>query len=261
MRKLIIGLIMFLLLLAAIGCSNDTQNSSQIPNDSITKEPEKSSEEKEAQLAEEKAKAERELIEKAMLKKSISSWIEKCSEHDDELNNTFCFAEHGVMLMKQAKTEDNPHPVFNKEHHPVYNLCEYANNSDLCYFYAAVMLKAPGYCDKVEDKTGCELLSSMFCQRMINPNQCLLNKATLIRFISRSAAQSICNEMENYKNFPFAEEYTCDEIDFEEAEYDSEPLRNRFLLMYIMTGLNDFEVNKTTIRDYIREKREKNEQE
>ncbi|MBW3001913.1 hypothetical protein KY338_01990 [Candidatus Woesearchaeota archaeon] len=265
MRSIIAALIIAMIICVATGCSNNIPNTVSSANDSAVEE---TPEEKEARLAEEKAKADAEKIaeeeEKIMLakiKKSINSSVEECREIEDEFNNTFCFAEHGVMLMKQAKTDSNPHPVFSKEYHPVYNLCEYANNSDLCYFYAAVVLKAPGFCDKVEDKTGCELLSShMFCRRMINPNQCLLDKATLMRFISKSAAKQICSQMDEFNKYPDAEKYNCSEIDFEEAEYDSEPFRDRFFLMYFMTKIMGFEVDKTTMREYVREMVEENEQ-
>lgn len=202
-------------------------------------------------------KAEQDIIHLKMMKKSINSSIEKCSAVDDELNRTFCFAEQGVKLMRQG---NNSHPVYDAEYHPVYNLCEYADDRDLCYFYAAVTLNGPGYCKKVKDETGCKLLSDpLFCTKLINPNECLLDRATLIRFISLQDALKTCALMKRFDKYPDAKKNSCDELDLGRKEYDDEPYRDRFFMMYVMTKLTGFEVNKTTVSDYARKVVRENE--
>ncbi len=259
MKKIFLGLTLIILLLSActhsqvsgngvVEAGNETVETAVGQNSTQTAEKLAADEKKEAERVEVEKKAEEELINLAKLKKAVNATVEKCSGFEDGYNSTFCFAEYGVNLMKQyGRIQDL---------HPVYTLCEYADDSNFCYFYAAVMLNGPGYCNKVKDKTGCELISDpLFCNRLINPNQCLLERATLIRIVNKPAAQMTCDMMQKFDKYPDAEKYNCAEIDFGEVSYDKESFKDRFFLMHFMTALMDFELYNTTLEDYNRNKR------
>lgn len=249
--NIVLGMVIMIMFLTA-GCTNVEIAQEKVNSPALPVNRSNLTVVNETKIAEDKAKAAEELVRLTELEKSINSTIEQCGSLSDD-DNSWCFATEGVGLMKRYGRVQNLHPV--------YTLCELADDRDFCLFYAAAMLNGPGYCTKVEDKTGCELIADpLFCHRVINPNKCLLDRAMLVRIVSKEAAQVACDDMKNFNKYPDAKKYDCSEVDFGEAEYDVEPFKDRFFLMYVMTKLTGFEVDKTTAEDYAREVAEENEQ-
>ena len=186
---------------------------------------------RQAELERQRAEAERQREE---LNNLVEETVAGCNAIEDGYNKSFCFAEDAVRLKQEGKNAVNL-------------VCDQSNSTDMCYFYAATMLKNPGYCENVEDKTGCMLVSSeRFCDTadLENTADCLRNQAYFMSMIDYREAMKICSKVDAMysRSIPGPDDLTCDDINWTARKNDNSSMRDRFTVMYFLLDLAGFRI-------------------
>ncbi|MCK4588878.1 MAG: hypothetical protein KAT77_00410 [Nanoarchaeota archaeon] len=181
-----------------------------------------------------------EISRREALQQEINDTITECSVLEDEFDNSFCFAQKAAKSRQMELEYDVDYPF-----DMVKAYCSEADDPDVCYYYVAIRSKNSKFCSLVEDRVGCELLSDKYyCNDMINPNECLMDRAYLIRYVDRSEAWNICKRLPTVYHRESEDSFTCLDIDFENSMNGS--YEDRFLIMYFISSLIGFEI------DYVR---------
>jgi hypothetical protein len=157
--------------------------------------------------------------------------VEKCSAEEDDYDETVCIVEEAVEL------EDKGYRV-------VDELCSKTEMEDMCKFFSAYVLENTRHCVNTEASVACRMVSSKtYCNSMGNKNSCLANKAFLVRFVDRQEAMKICSYLKSRGYEAVGDDITCDDIDFEVDELDSDPFYDRLFYMYVFAKIADYEVH------------------
>ncbi len=182
-----------------------------------------------------------EISRREALQQRINDSIVECSAFEDEYDNSFCFAQKAAKSRYMELEYDTDYPF-----DMVKSYCSEASDPDLCYFYVAVRSENDKYCSLVEDEVGCRLLSDAnFCVGMdLNSDECLMDRAYLIRYVDRSESLDICKKLPPLYRRESEEIITCKDIDFQNAM--NETYEERFLTMYFISSFLGFEI------DYVR---------
>jgi hypothetical protein len=186
---------------------------------------------RQAELERQREEAKRQREE---LNKLVEETVAGCNAIEDGYNKSFCFAEEAVRLKQEGKNAVNL-------------VCDQSNSTDMCYFYAATMLKNPVYCKQVEDETGCKLVSTKeFCKisDLENTADCLRNQAYFISMVDYKEAEKICAKVR--ARYPRAiagpDDLTCDDINWTARKNDNSSMRDRFTVMYFLLDLAGFHI-------------------
>lgn len=175
------------------------------------------------------------------LQQEIANATVECNAIEDEFNATMCFAHKAAKSRSLMLTQNVTYPF-----DVVKAYCDASNDSDMCFFYVSVRTKNNNYCNLVEEKVGCNLLSDFrYCNSLDNKNECLMNRAYMIQFIDLIEAQRICKGLPEPYHQEKEDDFTCLDIEVPEEQ---EPYDDRFALTYLLVQMADFEIERVRVR-------------
>lgn len=211
------------------------------------------------------------LEERASLEWIVSDTIELCrgTDYGDFGDDSACFAEEAAKIRKVKLGTGYIHTDFPDmdpmmRENMVYlveAICNASEDPDYCYYYVAVMTENADFCSRVEDGTGCKMLSDEdYCKDEVKLSVpiCLSIRAYAFSYINRTRADEICDYVHSRYNITqweqvqgvLGEEYEydgCDDIDYSDEEFESRSFRERFLVMYLYMWLSEYQTETVSV--------------